>query len=736
MVYRVQKGADRTALEEARDLLRVVADHRTGLSRVPVCQAQISELLGNTNDAIAKYKHAVLDLGERNPTVIRRAVELLAEQQRYQEADQMLQMLQKFQQQTGAPGDLNRVAAEIALSKQDRPQALLLAQKAVDANSKNYRDHLWLALILSAAGQLAEAESSFQRATSLAGHEPAPWVAYTQFLVRRDHTGDKQKAEATIREAEQKLPKDAASLALAQCYQVLGNKDEAKKRYEAALAAHPDDVAVHRSAALFYLSLNDDKAKTTAISHLEKVIELGGKTSREVAKAKRELAIVLASLGDFQQQQKALAVLGVVDKVDQVEVGEQESVETVRARVAILAAQPGFQPKRQAVETLERLQRRQPLEVGEQFLLAQLYESTGEGKKARAQLVSLLSTTADKLDKNPNQKDLEAAYSEYLAYACELFLRHNELNAADLWLEKLEKLRPNMFRTVALKARMLAKRDRAAKAVRLLQTVVKTDAKFLQPVAVLLEEIGENAAAQPLYEQLASQPGRPENVLALAMFFGRQNLPEKALDLCEKAWQTCRPELVGEACMVVLYVAKANEQQYQRVVGWLEDAIAKDPKGTRLLDQLATVRRLQGRYPETIALYRRILEINEADPHALNNLAWLLALKEGKGEEALQLMKKALDLGGRVAESLDTRGVIYLTLGQGDLAVKDLEQVVAEKPSRSHYFHLARAYQQVKDPRAALQFLDKAVSLGLTEQSIDPLEQAAYRRLMADLGQK
>jgi tetratricopeptide (TPR) repeat protein len=146
---------------------------------------------------------------------------------------------------------------------------------------------------------------------------------------------------------------------------------------------------------------------------------------------------------------------------------------------------------------------------------------------------------------------------------------------------------------------------------------------------------------------------------------------------------------------------------------------------------LAVLRNLQGRYPEAEALYRKVAA--GADPKAaamaLNNLAWLLALKDGKTAEALELVKRAMEQVGPEPGLLDTRAVVYLKMGQGDQAVKDLEAALADREMPSAYFHLAQAHQLAGNRFAAAVAWRKAAALGLTADGLDPLERAAYDQL-------
>ena len=75
-----------------------------------LAKADIEDFRGNYENAILNYRRAV-ELGERNPRVLHRLVDLLCQQQRYDEADQEIRKLQK---QGPLDGDLQRLAVAIS----------------------------------------------------------------------------------------------------------------------------------------------------------------------------------------------------------------------------------------------------------------------------------------------------------------------------------------------------------------------------------------------------------------------------------------------------------------------------------------------------------------------------------------------------------------------------------------------------------------------------------------------
>lgn len=709
-------AGDKGGLKEAEGLLAAAAERRPRWAQVYLRRGEVSELRGDVETALTHYQKAV-ELGDRTPDALRRVVQLLYARHRYAEADQIIQ---KLQEQAPQLADLNRLGAEVALHQKDIDRALGLARRAVSADSKDYKALMWLGQVLLLAGQPAEAEPVLRRAVALADQVPETWVALVHALTRMKQ---KEAAEAALKAAEKKLPDTPQKpLALASCYEALGRRAEAKKQYEAALAAHPEDVAVLRNAALFYLRLGAlDKAER----QLRALMALQEKAPEDAAWARRTLAVGLASSGDYQRSRMALSLLGLAEGPDRPRSLLKDSVDVRRAQAVVLAVQKNTRQRRQAIARLEALRERREATADDQFLLAQLYDGIGDWPKARDRMQQLLAENSDN--------------AVYLAYYVQGLLRHDDADEAEVWLPKLEQREPDTFRTLALKARLLHAQGKAAQAVPLLEAFAKENPDHTRDVAVALEQIGQAAPAEKLFRAYVKQGDEPERVLELVGFLGRQNRAQEALVLCEPAWKTCPARAVADASVTVLYQAKASAAQCRQVADWLEAALRKNPERTdqaALQFQLANVRHMQGRHAEAVTLFGKVVELEPHHALALNNLAWLLVLKEGKAPEALDLIQRAVQVRGDTAELLDTRGVVYLALGKNDLALQDLEEANAQAPSAARCFHLARGYHVTGKHTAAVAALRRADKLGLHEERLEPLERDLYRKVREEIGQR
>jgi uncharacterized protein (TIGR03790 family) len=102
----------------------------------------------------------------------------------------------------------------------------------------------------------------------------------------------------------------------------------------------------------------------------------------------------------------------------------------------------------------------------------------------------------------------------------------------------------------------------------------------------------------------------------------------------------------------------------------LEQAVAVDDKLTIAWQVLASLYDEARDYPKATAIYRKLLERDPKDPLALNNLAYALAVREGRPAEALPLAERANMITPRSASIMDTLGWIKHLLGDDKEAAR------------------------------------------------------------------
>ena len=237
------------------------------------------------------------------------------------------------------------------------------------------------------------------------------------------------------------------------------------------------------------------------------------------------------------------------------------------------------------------------------------------------------------------------------------------------------------------------------------------------------------------------------------MFLGRQGHIKEALDLCEPLWANPRNvEVTASAYVAIITSTRTlpDTKQIERVTSWLKQAIKQRTDSTFLLLGLGNCLERQKRYDEAKTVYQSVINRGNRDAAAspnttrwlassYNNLAWLLAIKDDQGKDALADVDNAIKLAGALPGYLDTRGVVYLSLNQTQDAIKDLRSAVEADPSPAKLFHLAQAYLQANDKERAKYYLNDARAkkldqLGFAPGGLHPLEQSAYQKFVSALG--
>lgn len=722
LLARVKRGEGK-GLAEARTLLEAVAVSRPSWGRVELCRAQLAEAEGDPEGAITHYQEAVEE-GEQGPAVLRRLTQLLVERRRYAEADRVVALLPD---KGALARELRRGVAEAARLAGDPARAAQLAEQAVPADSKDYRDHLWLGQMLFSAGKNDRAELRLRRALDLSEPAADPWVDAVVIELR---AGRKARAEELTEEAARRLTGPGKDLALAQCYEAVGQPERARQRYESALGAHADDPAVLWPVVKFHLRVGEP-AKAEPL--LRRLVSDASLPADQAARARRMLAVVLASQGDFRKTRQALVYLDLVEDKGPPRPGSAESPDDVRVAVYVLAMQRTRPMRQRAIRLLEYLEEHDRPSPDDHFFLAQLYEAVGDWPKARERMLGLLAERGDD--------------AGYLTYFTRGLVRRGAFDEAKPWLLRLEAVRPEALQTLELRCRVLKAEGRGREAAEVLKGYASKPGADLERAGSLLEELEDAAAAESVFRRLADAPGQPENRLVLAAFLARHDRLPEALDLCEAARGSCPTESVAVVSvaalsaarwheapgrrMAVQYSAPWDDKQGRRVEAWLEEVVAKDTRQNAVRSALAALRSLQGRYADAEALYRDILRDNPDDPLASNNLAWLLAMSKDRSRQALDLLTHAEELTGPLPELMETRAVVHLSRDEAEPAVSLLEEVIAENPGPVAYFHLARAYRMAGHRDEALEALSKARDLGLRPARLHPQERAILEQMTA-----
>jgi tetratricopeptide (TPR) repeat protein len=708
LLDRARRG-DPQGLDEARTLAEKITRRRPNSWIGPTLNGEIAELSGSLDKAIEHYLHA-LELGNFQPLFARRLVGLLTQRDRPDDRKKINHVTQVLGGQGAALAEVKIVKALDAIRRQDFKTGIDLALQVFPENSANASDQLNLGRIYLAAGRTVEAGKAFRLAVELGPGLPDIWLAYVQYLVRSQQIAQARQAVA---QAGQALPPDRATLTLAQCYLFLGDARNAEALIRKALDTEggAEDPAALRLAVGFYLGQN---RAAEAENYLDQLERLADAPPGEKAWANRTRAAILLSKGRAADREQALA------RLDRNLREDSESLEDQRLKATILAMKPDGREKAAAI--LERLAGTNRLGTEERFLLARLYLGQGDEEKYRGEMLKLLG--------------LKAPDPRHLAHFANHCITRGQLDEARGRLAELKTAEPKGLAALELEARLLDLRGRKPELLALLEARGRQVPDQIGPVADLLNRYGFAKQAEAAYKAfIARDPRQPERSLALAQFLAGQDRPAEAMEVLKRAWTTCRPEQVAIAASEVFNAPSAGEAERQQVEAWVAEAVRRLPDSILLASKLGVIWIRQGRFDEAEGLLRRVLSGQPDSTDALNNLAWLLSLRDpGKAGEAVALINRAIDIQGEVPSLADTRAVARIRSGQFDQAVTDLLAIRKQSPSNPSFaLHLAWAYYaRGQRDRARAEF-QEAEKLGLEPRILDPLELAIVQKLRHEL---
>ena len=511
--------------------------------------------------------------------------------------------------------------------------------------------------------------------------------------------------------------------------------DKARQWFDKAQAdvKDPNDLTVKRRFAEFLLQANQ---MAEAEGMLKEILARGadGKSPELTAWARRSLAQVYA-IARPPKTAEALALFAGTPG------GAGADADDLRILALIHEVQATPEGRRLAIGDLETLIAREAASVEDRRRLAQLLDAAGEWQRAREQFRELILRTDGARD-----AETVARRPRYLILFAEALIRHHrpgddtDLAEARQLAAKLRSIPNEAMAEVILQAEIdKADNQLDAANARIRDLAGRPGLTVVGRIrlANLAEQLGLLDAAESIYrERRRPAAGRPEPVPAGHVPRPPRPHQGRPGSLRIPPGRPGPPRAGGRRGNRVVGNPQAplDEVQARRVLAWLDAGLVEKPQSLLYLLGLGNLHERLGDYPGAMQFYRTAIKLNDRDGFACNNLAWLIVLlKAGKGTEALDLINNAIRLKGPMPEYLDTRGMVYLTAGNGPRAIADLEQALKYAPNGPKYFHLAQAYLQVNEMDKARKSLEAGKTRGLP-RGLHPLEVAVYNQVANKLG--
>ncbi len=608
-----------------------------------------------------------------------------------------------------------QINAAVAVKLGDNEKALQAVTDMVKAQPNDLSARINQARLFVRLGKNKEGEATLRQLAALRPADAAPWLALISFRAQHMDLGDANKLVDEIR-LGYKGPHP--ELLIARSRWIAGDVAGATKLFDMAIAQNGDDLTTLRDAIEF-----DDATGRTkeAEVKLRRVLKIEAKTTW----ASRTLALILTGRPDRSAWQEAWSLIKPGAP------GAGDAPEDRLVRATVLARSPENAQRALAAPELAALANdlpaSSPVAIDARVRLAQAlldYNQPAEAAK-------MIAPIADDTDRpNPSA----------LAISIEALVRAQDAPMAQKRLDRLKAIEPKSSRTAASTAWVLqgsGKPDEATAVVTAAYSEVEST-NGGEPVALafqdLLVKLGLKDGAMKLAQRIATKWPRDAYVLARTQF-AANNVAE-AIKSCETALKAGDVRAATRVATSITIAKRDDLATLQAVDNLATMALAQSPKDPEVVSFVAMLRHLQGRFEEEVAMYRVVLENTPQSYKFLNNMAWTLSEGLQRYDEALERIDDAIRREGRIAEFLDTRGVILIRQGKLDDGIANLEesvklnQLAGQPPSATTYFHLARAYRELKKMDGYQRCRDLARKYKLDASSLDPPDKADYASVM------
>lgn len=416
----------------------------------------------------------------------------------------------------------------------------------------------------------------------------------------------------------------------------------------------PDSLDARRSLALLYLRSGQTEQ---AVETFEQALTLAGGDNP------RAFHMVTALLSREEDSARALEVMG------KLVARHPENAQGLYAYAQMAVQQDEFELARGAVEKA-LLQR--PEWPDARLLQARILLAQGQTEAA-------LSSMEEVVNAHPESRPLRIGYARLLAEAGRFERARQQFEA----LLEHSPGDPELLYTVSLLAIEGERYEMAEDYLtRLMDTGERVgEAHFL--LGAVAEDRGNLEQAIAEYRQVRQGERVVDAHIRVAVLLARTGQLRQAREYLNKM-ETDDPEVAQRLELAEVDVLR-EAGRYQEALEVLNGALAAQPGNADLLYARAMVAEKLDRLALLERDLKQILASDPENAHALNALGYTLADRTQRHEEALDYIRRALELAPDSAAILDSMGWIQYRMGNHSKALN----------------YLRRAYEADQDPEIA-----------------------------------
>lgn len=675
-------GKDREAIVEYRNALQ--QDPRFGQARYKLAETHAK--LGELQEAYPEYMRAADLLPDDKNAQLKAATMLLMARQfedGRERADKVLELDPRNVQAL-----ILRANALAGLSKVD--EALVEAEKAIAEDPSEGASYAALGAIQLGYGSSANAEKAFLRAVELDPKSLQARLALANYYWATKRVDD---AVAQLKHA-QEIDVDNVSVnrILAAVFVTRGQNAEAEPYLKAAAT---DDAG--------RLLLGDHYVRSGRTSDGRRIFEtLAAGSGSQAGPAKLRLAALVKSSGDTASARQMVdeVLAKTPTDVDALVLKSRWLLETKELDKALDTAQnavhahPNSAPAQMALGAVRNARGETP-----EALTAYKEAARVDARTPRADIeVSNIALAAGRSDealqfaRSAVAKAPNSAAAHFAVARASLALK--DTKTADPIVDQLTRIAPKTAPVLTLAGELEMAKGNTTAARASFEKARAADPSELMALIWLTRldwrEKRHDAAVMRVERALAERPKDTEILLLMAEAYNAAGQTAKVERPLRDVIQLDPSSSQAYGMLAVFYQQQGRVDESLRE---LDTALAQYPRALPALLLKGVLLQMTSRGPESIASYRKALEVNGGAVVALNNLAWYYAEKGENLDEALTMARTAKAQNPKSVDFTDTLGWVLYKKGLYDLAIDSFREALALSPNRGDvHYHLGLAY--------------------------------------------
>ena len=588
----------------------------------------------------------------------------------------------------------------------DIPRALSEMQIALKYNPTSSDIHMELAGLLDRSENVTEAIEQARNAARLDSKNPDPHWFLANIYFRTPKRGEaaKESLKKAIGELEiirEMTPSDArVYYTLGGAYFELNEPEKAIQAYEKFQSLSPSNDIGFREIAKYYGRAGD---KEKAVEYLIKALNIQpdsvesltllGNLYLQLQKIKESVPIYKKLL---ELSGNSILVGGQLAPL-LVETGEYKDAvdilkNLIKARpsekafpILLGRAQIGMRKLPEAIETFKAIIEADPENLEAEFYLGIAYADSGKYAEAEnifSGLVDKTLTDSDEAKTNHHlfQQQLAAVYVKLEEYekAIAVYRKLAETEpSANLWLLDTYLVSRQFDKGISL-GKQLCKKDRS------------------------------NVAVCINYAYLLSAAGKSQD----------------SIEILSRIIQSNPQNINFYIHLSRIYLDNKRYSDAKEILRRAESQELDDESEEKLKFQYATIYERQKDYDRAESIFKEILKTNPDNATVLNYLGYMLADRGVKLEEAMEHIKKALDIDPYNGAFLDSLGWAYFKLNDMENAEKYLlkaKELIRNDSTIDD--HLGDLYFKTGNLQKANDFWTKSILAGTEPEDIQKIRQ-------------